>query len=103
METTRNTTPHDVTTGNAAEPVRHFRLDAPTRIVGDTTRLPRRRSSAGRRCALFRLTTAGTDAFDEIAAGEDVTAGPSRPHRAPPRRRAPSVPTHETRRTGRLT
>jgi mycofactocin system glycosyltransferase len=76
MEPTRNTTPHDVTAGNAAEPVRRYRLDASTRIVGDPTAARATTLIGGSPLRLFRLTTGGRRAFDEIAAGGPIA--PSR-------------------------
>jgi mycofactocin glycosyltransferase len=71
MEPTRNPTPPDVVTGSAGL-VRRYQLDASTRIVGSEAGNDETTVLGGSPLRLFRLTAAGRQAFDEIAAGGPV-------------------------------
>jgi mycofactocin system glycosyltransferase len=60
------------TTSSASAPVRRYRLDASTRIVGDATAGDTTTVLGGSPLRLFRLTVAARRAFDEIGAGIQV-------------------------------
>ncbi len=74
MEPTRNPTHPDVTTDSAAGLVRCYQLDASTRIVGGELGDGETTVIGGSPLRLFRLTAAGRQLFDEIAAGGPVAS-----------------------------